>query len=159
MDHAFDLAISGKLNLEANPYENFTCIYVGRVLSAYKIWAAEEALKELKKDNEINPDEENMEEVLVKVFAEWKTDAPFSTFPVSLYFYLESQNKIKLSKEQKHGIKSTVDKLIEKRCADDELYRKNFTHRPDQTQYLQDLYRKYAIGQYFNKCYLNKIKP
>jgi hypothetical protein len=38
---AFDKAISGELPLkDAKPYENFTCEYIGRIMSAYRAWAS-----------------------------------------------------------------------------------------------------------------------
>lgn len=43
---AFDMAASGRLTMPegetANAYENFSCEYLGRILKAYKAWAAKE---------------------------------------------------------------------------------------------------------------------
>lgn len=38
---AFDMAIEGKLTVEANCYENFSCMYFSRIMNAYRKWAAE----------------------------------------------------------------------------------------------------------------------
>jgi hypothetical protein len=40
---AFEKAVSGELNLspdEVKPYENFSCEYIGRIMRAYRAWAA-----------------------------------------------------------------------------------------------------------------------
>lgn len=42
---AFDLAVSGKLNLKADDvkhYENFSCLYFSTIMNAYREWAAQE---------------------------------------------------------------------------------------------------------------------
>lgn len=47
---AFDMAIAGQLNLsekEVNPYENFSCMYFSKIMSAYRVWA-NESIKQLK---------------------------------------------------------------------------------------------------------------
>lgn len=46
---AFDMAISGKLGVEANCYENFSCLYFSGIMNAYREWAAE-AHKHITKD-------------------------------------------------------------------------------------------------------------
>lgn len=40
---AFDLAIAGKLDVDAKCYENFSCEYFGRIMTAYRKWASNEA--------------------------------------------------------------------------------------------------------------------
>lgn len=39
---AFDMAIAGKLDIDANCYENFSCLYFSNVMNAYRKWAAQE---------------------------------------------------------------------------------------------------------------------
>lgn len=36
---AFDMAIAGKLNVEVNCYENFSCLYFSSIMNAYRSWA------------------------------------------------------------------------------------------------------------------------
>jgi hypothetical protein len=39
---AFDLAVTGKLSLDANEvncYESFSCLYFSKIMNAYRIWA------------------------------------------------------------------------------------------------------------------------
>lgn len=36
---AFDMAISGKLDVEVNCYENFSCMYFSNIMNAYREWA------------------------------------------------------------------------------------------------------------------------
>lgn len=39
---AFDMAISGKIDVDATCYENFSCLYFSKVMNAYRLWAAQE---------------------------------------------------------------------------------------------------------------------
>lgn len=39
---AFDMAITGKLDVEVNCYENFSCLYFSNIMAAYREWAKEE---------------------------------------------------------------------------------------------------------------------
>lgn len=38
---AFEKAVAGELECEANCYENFSCAYFGQIMSAYKKWASQ----------------------------------------------------------------------------------------------------------------------
>jgi len=38
---AFDMAITGKLGIDAKCYENFTCLYFSEIMNAYRKWASE----------------------------------------------------------------------------------------------------------------------
>lgn len=49
---AFDLAMAGKLNIDAKCYENFSCEYFGRILKAYIDYARQEILI-VKKEPEV----------------------------------------------------------------------------------------------------------
>lgn len=39
---AFDMAIIGSLDVDANCYENFSCLYFSNVMYAYREWARQE---------------------------------------------------------------------------------------------------------------------
>lgn len=39
---AFDMAISGKLDVEVNCYENFSCLYFSAIMNTYRGWAKDE---------------------------------------------------------------------------------------------------------------------
>lgn len=45
---AFDMAISGKLDVEANCYESFSCWYFSSIMNAYRDWAAQEYRQSVK---------------------------------------------------------------------------------------------------------------
>lgn len=40
---AFDMAITGRLDVQANCYENFSCLYFSTIMNAYRQWVAREA--------------------------------------------------------------------------------------------------------------------
>lgn len=39
---AFDMAIAGKLEVEVNCYENFSCLYFSGIMNAYRLWAKDQ---------------------------------------------------------------------------------------------------------------------
>lgn len=39
---AFDMAIAGKLEVEVNCYENFSCLYFSNIMNAYRLWAKDQ---------------------------------------------------------------------------------------------------------------------
>jgi hypothetical protein len=41
IDLAFEMAITGKLEVDANPFENFSCAYISRIINAFRGWAAQ----------------------------------------------------------------------------------------------------------------------
>jgi hypothetical protein len=47
---AFDMAIAGKLNVEVNCYENFSCSYFSSIMNAYRAWAAQEYRQAVKEE-------------------------------------------------------------------------------------------------------------
>ena len=56
---AFELAVSGKLGIDAKCYENFSCEYFGRIMKAYIDYARQETitvLKEIEAPKEIPSD-------------------------------------------------------------------------------------------------------
>lgn len=36
---AFDMAMTGKLAVDVNHFENFSCLYFSSIMNAYRIWA------------------------------------------------------------------------------------------------------------------------
>jgi hypothetical protein len=49
---AFTKACSGELDVDARPFENFTCEYIGRIMKAYKEWVTEKSLRLKSKQNQ-----------------------------------------------------------------------------------------------------------
>ena len=58
---AFELAVSGKLGIDAKCYENFSCEYFGRIVNAYIEYARQETItvaKEIEEPKEIPSDKD-----------------------------------------------------------------------------------------------------
>jgi len=49
---AFEMAITGKLGVESNCFENFSCQYVSGIMNAYRKWASQE-IKQLPKKEDL----------------------------------------------------------------------------------------------------------
>lgn len=49
---AFNMAVSGRLTVDSNCYENFSCEFFGRIMSAYRKWAQNE-IKQIPEEKEV----------------------------------------------------------------------------------------------------------
>lgn len=101
---AFDMAISGKLDVEVNCYENFSCLYFSSIMTAYRIWAKEQ-VKEIKEPpmilhNILTTQEEKLQDI-----AEWEAKPKEKIIghliPPYLYDYLVEFGKINPTTEEK----------------------------------------------------------
>lgn len=104
---AFEMAIVGKLDVEVNCFENFSCMYFSKVIEAYRTWAKKEfskAAKELPA-----PEMRTSEDISQHAMEEWlereiyfiKTGKPVEFVPVELYDFLVKQGKITATREEK----------------------------------------------------------
>lgn len=111
---AFDLAVAGKLDdrntkgepidLEVNCYENFSCLYLSKILNAYRRWARDN-YTQLKKEQplmiaepkEIPPIE------MIEWINEWskKTDINVDLIPLCFYDFMVTTDMIEVSKQMK----------------------------------------------------------
>lgn len=91
---AFDMAISGKLDLEQKDvicYENFSCLYFSSIINAYRKWARQ-THQELKTEQPKElPAPKMTERERKEWIEEWKTmkGMPLALIPVSFYDYLK----------------------------------------------------------------------
>lgn len=46
---AFDMAVAGQLEVEIDHYQDFSCLYFSRIMTAYRVWASQ-AYRQLKKE-------------------------------------------------------------------------------------------------------------
>jgi len=106
---AFDMAIEGKLDVEVNCYENFSCLYFSNIMSSYRQWAKQEYEQLLQEPPAI----EYKEDISDRAMAEWfrdkvkdferdpEKDVRFA--PISLYTWLDEKGLIKKTAKHKHG--------------------------------------------------------
>lgn len=103
---AFDMAIAGKLDVEINCYENFSCLYFSTILSCYREWAKEE-YKFLPNNEFIKIEEKKVigDEEMKEWINEWKEKIDSVNNPMMIpplfYEWLDKNDILKLSKEQK----------------------------------------------------------
>lgn len=101
---AFDLAITGRLDVDATHYENFTCLYLASIIASYRKWAIEQNkfIKpknyQMLEENKELTDQEKADWVM-----EWK-DMPeinIELIPLLFYDFIDSKGIIKITNEQK----------------------------------------------------------
>lgn len=103
---AFDMAISGKLKVDARCFENFSCEYIARIMEAYRAWAKEEIKYAPKmEENKITGLIEDVEEDWSGIW-QMMLSSPLEALdkmfvPAYLYNWLEKQGIINLSASDK----------------------------------------------------------
>lgn len=70
---AFDMAIGGLLNVDPTCYENFTPAYVGKIMNAYRKWAAQEHSQKMRENEAKEAQESNKSNEAVDWSTEWST--------------------------------------------------------------------------------------
>lgn len=107
---AFDLAISGKLDVEVNCYENFSCLYFSNIMNAYRVWANQVAFyKEREKQPEqlqLNAPPMTDDELIQLAKDVWNNTKNFAFLPVKAYGALGRKGLLNLSDEEKAVIRS-----------------------------------------------------
>lgn len=107
---AFELAMAGRLDIkDINCYENFSCAYFSKIMSAYRDWAAEEykyvRAKRLAEKYLIEEKKEISDEEMQEWVNEWEIKIPsiknFLLIPYQFYDWLERKEMIDLYVEQK----------------------------------------------------------
>lgn len=120
---AFNLAITGKLEFpekqSAEHYQNFSCEYFSRIMSAYRVWAAK-TYKAVVKPKLPEPEKENLNDVTMQT---WWNDysrqvrhenLPYKFMSLQLYKWAEEKGLIKNSGLKKSEFfKLAVTKKIE----------------------------------------------
>jgi hypothetical protein len=110
---AFDMVIAGKLEdgegeqVDANCYENFSCLYFSKVMIAYRRWAAE-VYKQNKKDLPMLP--ESKEDTSDIAMEDWMADVSLriqaggydvQLVPPMLYEWMDKKGEIKKTAAEK----------------------------------------------------------
>ena len=106
---AFDMAISGKLGVEVNCYENFSCLYFSWIMSAYREWSKEEYKQvEAKKPIELPEIIEDMsKEAMVAWFDETAKKIKAGQLkvdfvPLMLYEWMDANGNITATPSEKY---------------------------------------------------------
>jgi hypothetical protein len=90
---AFDMAIAGKLDVEVNCYENFSCLYFSNIMNAYREWAKEQH-KEIKPVMIEAPKETLTDKSMEDWIEQLKTEKRVDFLPVMVYDWLDTKGKI-----------------------------------------------------------------
>lgn len=103
IDEAFTLALDGKLSIDPNPYENFSCMYFGKIMTAYKNYLISEGLVKKNTDRErqfVEPARQieagmaNWEPHFDEVKAKVQAGRDPGIFPSNIYDWLVNVGKI-----------------------------------------------------------------
>jgi len=120
---AFDMAISGKLDLEQKDitcYENFSCLYFSTIMTAYRNWA-KETYKFIKIVPKMIEEKKSIEhEEMLEWINEWsaKENIDIELIPLQFYDFLVGANLINVSNKEKHGYLAKATSQIKVRLID-----------------------------------------
>lgn len=154
---AFDMAIAGKLDVEVNCYENFSCLYFSSIMNAYRKWAKEE-IKHLDKPLELPPEQKieplSDDEILQMSFDVWKALKNYRAISARCYSILIRQGKIKRveGEERDYVIKKAVDDLHQDLRESGEV----LSYEKKESK-INDMCKKLVVQKYFNK--LLTVRP
>lgn len=107
---AFDMAISGKLDVDATCYENFSCLYFSKIMNAYREWAKEEYKQIEAKQPIALP--EIKEDMSKDAMLDWFNDSAkkiragemiVDFVPLMLYEFMDSNGNIPATPEEKYS--------------------------------------------------------
>lgn len=106
---AFEMAISGKLGIDSNCYENFSCQYFSKILEAYRSWAKKElpAAESPGPALQLAGPKESLSNFamlrwLALEIRYIRTGKPWEFIPEELYDFLDKKGAIQASKEEKY---------------------------------------------------------
>lgn len=115
---AFEMAIAGKLTdynskgepitLDANCYENFSCLYFSKIMKAYRIWAEDvyKFVKRIEPMYQIEDKRELTDNDMESWVQETKyiaiNEAKIPLMPIAIYEWLVSKKILKITKEQRN---------------------------------------------------------
>lgn len=102
---AFDMAISGKLELDEKEvvcYENFSCLYFSKIMNAYRSWA-KETHNQLKMEQPKIENQELEPIDMIEWIEDWKKKDSINLLiiPLSFYDFLTETDIIKLTDSEK----------------------------------------------------------
>jgi len=138
---AFDLAITGKLDVEANAYESFSCLYFSNIMNAYRAWANQVAFY---KEREVKPEQKLLnappmtdDEIIALAKEVWNTTKKFAFLPVTAYAALGRKGLIKFTEQEKAEIRIQAKAHVMKMYNDKE----------DRTKEVDSFCRKIAVSR------------
>ena len=121
---AFDMAITGKLDVEVNAYESFSCLYFSNIMNAYRVWANQVAFY---KEREVKPEQKLLnappmtdDEIIALATEVWNTTKNFAFLPVKAYGALGRKGKLNFTDEEKAQIRNQAKAHVFKMYGDKE---------------------------------------
>jgi hypothetical protein len=166
---AFEMAIAGKLSeynskgqavsVDANCYENFSCLYFSRIMNAYRSWA-EETYKYIPKPVEIENKRELNDQDMESWVEETKevvTDiSKVFLIPTDIYDWLVENKKIHLSKEEKlinigHAIRLRQSQLSNKELSEFLSMKEKGVFEGVESDNIKRIAKKISVFNYFQK--------
>jgi hypothetical protein len=140
---AFDLAIAGKLEVEANAYENFSCMYFSSIMNAYRKWAKEEykqiPVKEVK---QLSAPPMPKEEKIQMYLDIYRSTNDYTYISPDVYDLLE----LEISEENWNAYQRIVKLQID---IAKEASKSCYYHQIDYATLIENHVKKYAAAEYF----------
>ena len=145
---AFDLAIAGKLECEADHYENFSCLYFSKIMKAYREWSGrtykelpQEKPKELPVPVEVITDEQRIADAK-EIYLSTKNPL---FIPVKIWELIK--DSVTLSEQQKADIKRRAAVMVTEMAKDDKFL---FNDKTEQ-QWINRVTKQFAVAVWWGR--------
>lgn len=152
LDLAFTLAARGELDFDNNTFQNFTVLYLNRMVTAYLRWANPyaSAPPEIKDSipYRVVSDQEKIDTDF-RCYAKFRDWQNF-VFGIQTYYLLKNQGVI--TQINSETLKTVRNIMLETAMQmSNYMDKKNYRNKLDDEEYLQNQCRRYMVAKYFDQ--------
>lgn len=115
---AFEMAIAGKLGVDPNCYENFSCMYFSSIMNAFRSWASQVKFytdrQRVEEPKQLNAPKMSDDEVIELAKNVWQSTGNFAFLPVNAYGAMTRKGLINFTEAEKSDIRTQAANQIVK---------------------------------------------
>lgn len=149
---AFRLAVRGQLNFDPETYQNFSMLYMSKLIKAYIVWAGQHAMKSEPKFQNTNmiddkiTDEEMIETAFLayKKYKDWRS----IVFGLKVFDILYKQNRLVFDANEIYH--ETLTALTNHLFSLQSYERADFRKQMKDDNFMENECRKRALSKYFD---------
>lgn len=113
---AFEMAIAGKLGVDPNCYENFSCMYFSTIMNAYRSWASQVKFyaerTRIEPQKQLNAPKMSDDELIELAKGVWQNTGRVAFLPVNAYGAMVRKGLINFTDVEKQEIRGHAKQMI-----------------------------------------------
>lgn len=156
LDLAFTLAVRGQLDIQVETYQNFSVLYLNRLISSYMRWAAKYALTEKPVEESKWQPREVLDEEKIEVafdsyikFKNWES----IVFGLDVFKILHKRGELSFSAQ--NVLNLTIERMKKKLYTLEGVKKTEYASMFNDDDFMENQCRRYVVSQYFDKM-INK---